>query len=85
MSEDEKKALLAEIESARRRIATTGGELEKAAASLREKLDFPARARASYARNKPGWIGGFALAGSAAHVPPPPPRRKKAAASFGAR
>ncbi len=59
----DKAELIAQIAAARAQMAETGRALEQAGEALKHKLDVPARARASYQKNKVAWLTGAALAG----------------------
>ena len=52
----DKNALVAELATARSRLSETGAE-------LRAALDLPSRAKESFRRHRPAWLGGAALLG----------------------
>ena len=52
----DKTALVAELAAARSRLSEAGG-------ALRTALDLPSRAKESFKRHRPTWLGGAALAG----------------------
>ena len=55
-AEHDKHALVAELAAARARLSATGD-------ALRRSLDVPARAKESFRRHKPVWLGGAAIIG----------------------
>lgn len=55
-ADQEKHAILGELAAARERLSATGEELRRA-------LDVAARARDSFQRHRPAWLGGAALVG----------------------
>ena len=55
-AEHDKHALVAELAAARTRLSVTGE-------ALRRSLDVTARARESFKRHKPAWLGGAAVIG----------------------
>lgn len=58
-----KAVLIAEIEAARAKVAVTGAALQAAGEGMRKSFDIPARARASFEKHRPAWLGGAALVG----------------------
>ncbi len=64
MSGDSEKAeLIAELAAARERLAKTGRALQDAGELLRQKLDVSARAKESFEKHRPAWLGGATLLG----------------------
>lgn len=63
MNDTEKAALIAEIEEARRKIASAGAALRDASESVRRTLDLPSRAKRSFEKHRLAWLGGSALLG----------------------
>lgn len=59
----EKAALIAEIEAARARVAESGTDLREEGEKFRKRFDIPGRARESFEKNRPAWLGGAALVG----------------------
>lgn len=59
----EKAALIAEIEAARARVASSGADLREEGEKLRKRFDIPGRTRESFEKNRPAWLGGAALIG----------------------
>jgi hypothetical protein len=55
-ADQDKLAIVAELAAARARLSATGE-------ALRESLDFAARAKESFKRHKPAWMGGAAIMG----------------------
>ena len=55
-AEHDKHAIVAELAAARARLSATGD-------ALRHSLDVPARAKESFKRHKPVWLGGAAIVG----------------------
>ena len=55
-AEHHKQAIVAELAAARARISATS-------AALRGSLDMPARAKESFRRHRPAWLGGAAILG----------------------
>ena len=55
-TEHDKLAIVAELAAARTRLSVTGD-------ALRHSLDVPARAKESFKRHKPAWLGGAAIVG----------------------
>ena len=55
-AEHDKHAIVAELAAARARLSATGD-------ALRRSLDVPARAKESFKRHKPVWLGGAAIVG----------------------
>lgn len=55
-ADQEKRAILGELAAARARLSATGED-------LRRTMDVPARAKDSFRRHRPAWIGGAALVG----------------------
>ncbi len=55
-AEHDKQAIVAELAAARARLSATGD-------ALRRSLDVPARAKESFRRHKPAWLGGAAILG----------------------
>ncbi len=56
MSDDDKAALIAELDAARAKIAEAGED-------VRRKFDVSARAKESFKKNRPIWLGGAAIFG----------------------
>ena len=63
MSDTEKAALIAELDAARAKIAHTGAALSEAGDGVRQAFDIPGRAKRSYEKHRPAWLGGAALFG----------------------
>ena len=63
MSDTERAALIAEIEVARGKIANTGTALREAGEGLRRRFDVPSRAKLSFEKHRPAWLGGAAILG----------------------
>ena len=63
MSDYDKAALIAELDTARAKIADAGTSLREAGEEVRRKFDVSARAKESFAKHKPAWLGGAALFG----------------------
>ena len=63
MNESEKAELLAELETARRKIASTGAALRDAGEGVRRTFDLPGRAKQSFAKHRLAWLGGAAFIG----------------------
>ena len=59
----DKAALVAELAAARSRLAKTGRALQEAGDLLRQKLNVPARAKESFEKHRPAWLGGATLLG----------------------
>jgi len=57
-ADQEKHAILGELSAARERLSATGDDLRRA-------LDLPTRARKSFRRYRPAWLGGAAVVGLA--------------------
>lgn len=55
-AEQDKRAIVAELAAARARLSVTGE-------ALRHALDVPARAKESFKRHRPTWLGGAAIVG----------------------
>ena len=55
-ADQDKRAIVAELAAARARLSSTGE-------ALRRSLDVPARAKESFKRHRPAWLGGAAIAG----------------------
>jgi hypothetical protein len=55
-AEHDKHAIVAELAAARSRLSATGE-------ALRRSLDVPARAKESFRRHRPAWLGGAAIVG----------------------
>jgi hypothetical protein len=55
-AENDKRAIVAELAAARARLSVTGE-------ALRRSLDVSARAKESFKRHRPAWLGGSALVG----------------------
>jgi hypothetical protein len=55
-AEHDKHAIVAELAAARSRLSATGE-------ALRRSLDLPARAKESFRRHRPAWLGGAAIVG----------------------
>ena len=55
-AEHDKQAIVAELAAARARLSATGK-------ALRQSLDVPARAKESFKRHRPTWLGGAAMVG----------------------
>ncbi len=63
MSDTERAALIAEIEVARGKIANTGTALREAGEGMRRRFDIPNRAKLSFEKHRPAWLGGAAILG----------------------
>ena len=63
MNDEEKAALIAEIEVARGKIASTGAALRIAGEGVKRTFDIPSRARQSFKKHRLVWLGGAALFG----------------------
>lgn len=63
MSDDDRAALIAELEAARAKIAKAGTSLREAGENVRRKFDVSARAKESFKKHKPAWLGGAAIFG----------------------
>ena len=63
MSDFDKATLIAELDAARAKIDKTGTSLREAGEEVRRKFDVSARAKESFAKHKPAWLGGAALFG----------------------
>ena len=63
MSDYDKAVLIAELDAARAKIDKTGAALREAGEEVRRKFDLSARAKESFAKHKPAWLGGAALFG----------------------
>jgi len=55
-ADQDKHDIVAELAAARARLSATGE-------ALRRSLDVPARAKESFKRHRPAWLGGAAIAG----------------------
>ena len=55
-TEQDKRAIVAELAAARARLSATGE-------ALRRTLDVPSRAQESFKRHRPAWLSGAAIAG----------------------
>ncbi|MEO6787736.1 MAG: hypothetical protein ABI318_16540 [Chthoniobacteraceae bacterium] len=55
-AEHDKQAIVAELAAARARLSATGD-------ALRRSLDVSARAKESFTRHRPAWLGGAAIVG----------------------
>jgi hypothetical protein len=55
-AEHDKHSIVAELATARARISAAAG-------ALRQSLDVPARAKESFKRHRPTWLGGAAIVG----------------------
>lgn len=61
--DSDKAELIAQLAAARERLARTGRALQDAGELLRQKLDVPARAKESFEKHRPAWLGGATLIG----------------------
>ncbi len=61
--DSDKAELIAELAAARERLSRTGRALQEAGDLLRLKLDVPARAKESFEKHRPAWLGGATFLG----------------------